>query len=124
VIDAGNPYSQRDGTIVDSVNKMGRGSSTYVAALLPGSSVAKAFNTLYYKTLAHEAGRKGERLAVPVAGNDANAVARVARLVGDAGFDAVKLTSIDRAPDFDAGTPVNDRPMPAASLRKSLGIIV
>ncbi len=103
VIDAGNPYPQRDGVVVDSVNRLGRGSGAYVAGRLPGSSVVKAFNTLYYETLAKEADRKGERLAVPVAGNEADAVARVARLVDDAGFDAVALNSIDRARDFDVG---------------------
>lgn len=124
VIDAGNPYASRDGIIVEHVKTLGRGSGAFVAEMIPASDVVKAFNTLYYATLAQEAGREGERLAVPVAGNDALAVAKVAGLVRDAGFEPVTLNSIDRARDFDAGTPVYNKPMSAVALRKSLGVPV
>jgi predicted dinucleotide-binding enzyme len=94
-----------------------------VAALLPGARVVKAFNTLYYVTLADEAGRDGDRLAVPVAGDDVEAVATVACLVRDAGFDPVTLNAIDRARDFDPGTSVFGKSMSAAALRRSLGVL-
>jgi predicted dinucleotide-binding enzyme len=124
VIDAGNPYRQRDAGVVDLVESTGRGSGAFVAGLIPAARVVKAFNTLYYVTLATEASRQGERLAVPVAGNDAQAVATVGRLVHDAGFEPVALNSIDRARDFDPGSPVYNKPMSASDLRKSLGVSI
>lgn len=122
VIDAANPYPDRDGLIAEKVKKSRRGSGAFVAGLIPASRVVKAFNTLYYVTLAKEANREGDRLAVPVAGSDAEAVNTVAGLVRDAGFEAVTLNSIDSARDFDVGTPVYNKPMSASSLRNWLGL--
>jgi 8-hydroxy-5-deazaflavin:NADPH oxidoreductase len=122
LIDAANPFAQRDGAIAERVRSSNRGSGAFVAELIPASRVVKAFNTLYYATLEKQARREGERLAVPIAGNDAEAVARAARLVRDAGFEPVTLNSIDRARDFDAGTPVYNQSMSASALRKALGI--
>ncbi len=45
VIDASNPYPERDGPVADRVIASGKGSALYVAALLPASRVVKAFNT-------------------------------------------------------------------------------
>jgi predicted dinucleotide-binding enzyme len=122
VIDAANPFAERDGAIIERVRSSNRGSGAFVAELLPASRVVKAFNTLYYATLKKKAGREGERLAIPVAGNDAEAVAQAARLVRDAGFETVTLSSIERARGFDAGTPVYNQSKSASALRKTLGI--
>jgi predicted dinucleotide-binding enzyme len=121
-IDAANPYRARDGAVVDLVERLGRGSGAFVAGLIPAAHVVKAFNTLYYVTLAEQAHRSGERLAVPVAGNNAQAVAEVAGLVRDAGFEPVTFSSIERAREFDSGTPVYDKPMSARELRSLLGV--
>jgi predicted dinucleotide-binding enzyme len=120
VVDATNPYPDRDGDLARQVIAAGRGSGAYVASLLPGAQVVKAFNTLYYVTLAQEAHRAGDRLALPLAGDDAAAVTRVAGLVRDAGFDPVPLDSLARAKDFDAGSPAYNRPVSAAELSRVL----
>lgn len=121
VIDAANPFGQRDGAIADRVHSMGRGSGRYTASLLPEVRLVKAFNTLFHGTLSAEAHRTGERLAIPVAGDDSRAVDLVAELVRDAGFEPVALVGIDRAADFDAGTPVYNRSLTAAELSQLLG---
>jgi predicted dinucleotide-binding enzyme len=124
VIDASNPVRARDGAVAEMVQELGRGSGAFVAELLPASRVVKAFNTLAASTLAREAGRAGERLAVPVAGNDAEAVATTAGLVRDAGFDPVTLEGIDRASAFEMGTAAFNSPMSAATLRRALESVI
>ena len=69
VLDAGNAYAQRDGAAADAAMRHAAGSSGWVAAHLPGARVVKAFNTVYYKTLASEAGRGDDRVGIPLAGD-------------------------------------------------------
>ena len=69
-----------------------------------------------------EAHRAGERIAIPLAGDDAEALRTAERLVGDAGFEPVVVGSLARAKEFDPGTPVFGRALTAAELRRGLGI--
>ena len=43
VIDAANPYAQRDGAVVEAVARAGRGAAAYTASLLPMSHVDQSF---------------------------------------------------------------------------------
>jgi predicted dinucleotide-binding enzyme len=83
------------------------GSGVYLAALLAKARVVRAFNSLYYKTLASEAHRSGERLGMMIAGDDKKAVEIIAGLVRDAGFEPVVVGPLRDADRFDAGTPVH-----------------
>lgn len=87
VVDATNPLNADYSPItLDG----GRSAGEVVASLLPGARVVKAWNTVFAEVMTAEKRRRGERLAtVFVAGDDADAVALVARLAGDAGFDPV-----------------------------------
>jgi 8-hydroxy-5-deazaflavin:NADPH oxidoreductase len=100
VIDANNYYLQRDGHIPE-LDADQTTSSELLASLLPGASVVKAFNTVFSKRLlddSHPELPAGERLAVPVAGNDANAKRMVIDLIDQIGFTGV-----------DAGTLAESR---------------
>src|SRR3979411_2910898 len=68
VIDAMNPYTE-DFEIEDLGSKT---STEFTRALVPGSRVVKAFNTIFYKRLAAEGKPKGGkgRLGLPVASDD------------------------------------------------------
>jgi len=120
VIDTGNPYPERDGPMAEEARRQGTGVAS--AAFLPGTRLVRAFNAIFYKNLASEAHRPGERVGIPIAGDDAQALEVAQRLVRDAGFDPVVVGPLARAREFDVGTPVYTQVLTAAQLRKALGL--
>jgi 8-hydroxy-5-deazaflavin:NADPH oxidoreductase len=100
VVDANNYYPQRDGHIPE-LDADQTTSSELLASLLPGATVVKAFNRVYFQRLlddSHPERPAGERLAVPVAGDDEDAKRTVIDLVDQIGFTGV-----------DAGTLADGR---------------
>jgi predicted dinucleotide-binding enzyme len=122
VLETGNLYPDRDGEIAERILASGKGSGVFSQEYLAGARVVRAFNTMYYKVLANEAHRAGERVAVPLAGDDAQALETASALVRDAGFDPVVVGPLSRAKDFDVGTPVYTQALTARQLRESLGV--
>ena len=118
VIDCGNPRADRDGPMANDALKKGTGVAS--AEYLPGVRLVRAFNALSFTQVEQQAHRAGEKLGIPVAGDDQAAVATVVRLVEDAGFDPVVVGPLARAREFDAGTPVYVRGMTARQLREAL----
>jgi predicted dinucleotide-binding enzyme len=118
VIDAGNPYPERDGEM--AVRDRARGTGVAVKEYLPGVRLVRAFNAIYAAPLANEAFRKPERLGIPLAADDAEASRVAQQLIADAGFDPVVVGDLSRAREFDYGTPVYVRGYTAAELRKAL----
>jgi 8-hydroxy-5-deazaflavin:NADPH oxidoreductase len=122
LIDASNPYPDRDGPMAEAVVTSGKGSAAYVAELLPYSRLVQAFNTIYWIDLRDQAGRAGEKLAMPIAGDDAEAVAVAEMLSRDAGFDPIVVGGLDRSIDLDPGSPIYAKSMTAAQVRAALGL--
>ncbi len=120
VLDTGNPYPQRDGAMAEDARRRGTGVAS--AEFLPGTRLVRAFNAINYNDLRDEAHRKGERVAIPLAGDDAAALAVAERLVRDAGFEPVVVGPLSRAREFDVGTPVYTKLLTAPQLRKALGL--
>jgi predicted dinucleotide-binding enzyme len=85
-----------------------RGTSEIVQDRLADSTIVKTLNHLGYHQIDEERRVAGspERIAVGVAGDDANAVAIVAQIVDRIGFDAVRLDSLSAGRLFEAGGPV------------------
>lgn len=119
VIDLGNPRADRDGEIANEWLEMGTGLAT--AQHFPEARVVKAFNTLAAGML-EEAHRPGELIGVPVAGDDEEARQIVATLVRDAGFEPVIVGDLERAEDFDRGTPVWVTGMTADEIRETMDL--
>ena len=120
VIDLTNPRVDRDGRITEQWLEMGTGLA--MAQYLPGVRLVKAFNTLPY-LLFDDANRSGERIGVPIAGDDEEALAIVASLVRDAGFDPVIVGPLARARDFDRNSRGNlVTGMTARQIREVLNI--
>lgn len=120
VLETGNPYPSRDGemAVAAQIKGMGLASAEY----LPGVRLVRAFNTIPSSALRSEAHRAGDRVAIPLASDDAEALAVASRLVKDAGFEPVVVGPLARAKDFDIGTAVYARALTARELRKALGM--
>jgi 8-hydroxy-5-deazaflavin:NADPH oxidoreductase len=121
VLDAGNATVARDGAeLVDEVNKNGIGVASQ--KYLPGTRLVRAFNTLNYKIFGTEGNRADPKLAVPIAGDDAEAVKVVAGLVRDAGFDPVVVGKLKDASRFQMGAPGYGQQVTAAELKQKLSL--
>jgi predicted dinucleotide-binding enzyme len=117
VLDTGNAYEQRDGDLAREASRQQGGSAAWAAGLFPLSKWVKAFNTVYYKTLASEAHRSGEPLGIPLASDSPEGLEVASRLVRDAGFEPVVVGDLDRGKEFEPGTRVYNTGMSAAALR-------
>jgi predicted dinucleotide-binding enzyme len=104
VLDTGNAYEKRDGQAAREAVTHPQGSAGWAAAMFPGTRWVKAFNTVYFKTLASEAHRDGDRVGIPLAGDDVEALETAARLVRDAGFDPVIVGPLVRGKEFEPDT--------------------
>ena len=116
VLDTSNPSEGRDGAMAIPAQKKGAGVAT--AEYLPGARVVRAFNCIPAASLANEANRTPERLAIPIGGDNAEALAVAERLVRDAGFDPVMVGSLAQTRQFDLGQPLAKGDLTAAQLRK------
>jgi len=119
VIDACNPIAARDGEIVQEAmaNGIGPTSQKY----LPGTRLVRAFNPVGYRNFEGDAPRDGERIGMPLAGDDPEAVKIASQLVRDAGAEPVVLP-LARAMEFAPGTPLFGKAFPVSELRKRLGM--
>ena len=120
VLDTGNPYPERDGEMAVAARRQGTGVAS--AEFLPGVRLVRAFNAINSGDLRSEAHRRGELYAIPLAGDDPQALALAQRLVREAGFSPVVVGGLSRAREFDVGTAVYTRLLTAPQLRHALGL--
>jgi 8-hydroxy-5-deazaflavin:NADPH oxidoreductase len=120
VIDATNPYPERDGEFARTAIDAAEGAGAPVAKLLPGARLVRAFNSVPWPGTASEVGRRGARVAIPLAGDDAKARGRVAGLIRDAGFDPVDVGPLENARAFDPDGPGYGKALDAVALREAL----
>jgi len=121
VLDTGNAYERRDGDVAREASRHASGSAAWAAAMFPGSRWVKAFNTVYYKTLASEAHRGGDRVGIPLAGDDPKALETAAALARDGGFDPVIVGPLARGKEFEPDTPCYNTGMGGRALRALFG---
>ncbi|HUF80125.1 MAG TPA: NADPH-dependent F420 reductase [Burkholderiales bacterium] len=103
VIDTCNPFVSRDGEIATWARQKGAGLAS--AELLPGARIVRAFNAIGAARMgaAHE--RPG-RIAMPIAGDDAQAVALASRLIRDIGYEPVLIGGLAMGKHLMPGTPL------------------
>ncbi|AGC43417.1 coenzyme F420-dependent NADP oxidoreductase [Myxococcus stipitatus DSM 14675] len=104
VIDTGNYYPSRDGSI--PALEQGQLESVWVSQHL-GRPVIKAFNNIYFSSLAAKSTPKGTpgRIALPVAGDVPEAKAKVLRIIDELGFDTVDTGTLDDSWRQQPGSP-------------------
>lgn len=120
VLDAGNPIPARDGAMAEEARRLGAGLASQ--GYLPGVRLVRAFNAIAAFNLRSQAHRRGDRLAIPLAGDDGEALQVAAQLVTDAGFDPVIVGPLSSAKRFDYGSGISAKMPTAAELRRELGL--
>jgi predicted dinucleotide-binding enzyme len=120
VLDTGNPYPMRDGTMALDARKRGTGVTS--KEFLPGVRLVRAFNAINWDDLANQGNHKPERYAIPLASDDAEGLKVAERLVREAGFDPVVVGGLARAREFDVGTKVYTELLTAKQLREALAV--
>src|ERR1051326_1171570 len=121
VLDACNAAAARDGAaLAEEAEQNGIGITSQ--KYLPGTRLVRAFNTMSYAIFAREANRPDPRLAIPIAGDDAEAVRIAQQLVRDAGFDPVLVGKLADARRFQRGQPGYGQPVSAAEFRQKLSL--
>ena len=120
MLDACNAVSTRDGAVADEVEQKGIGVTTQ--KYFPGVRIVRAFNTMSYMVFAREANRPDPKLAIPIAGDDPQAVQIAAALVRDAGFDPVTVGTLADARRFQRGQPGYGQQVSAAELKQKLSL--
>ena len=119
ILDTSNPSAGRDGAMAVDAQKKGAGLTT--AELLHNTRIARAFNCIGAGSLASDGFRKPEQLAIPIGGDDAQALAVAERLVREIGFDPVVIGSLARTRVFDLGQPLATGSLTAAQMRSKAG---
>ncbi|WP_229400772.1 NADPH-dependent F420 reductase [Micromonospora okii] len=121
VVDADNYYPQRDGDIAELLDRS-LSSSRWTAEHLKGARVVKAFNNIQAQHLM-ENGRpagSGDRIGLPVAGDDDDAKRIVMELVDSLGFDPVDAGTLDGSWRQQPDTPVYGTDRDAEGVRRGL----
>jgi predicted dinucleotide-binding enzyme len=120
ILDTSNPIPSRDGDMANAVREKGAGIAS--AEYFAGARLVRAFNSVGSGSLRSEAHRTGDKIAIPLAGDDAAALDVAKRLVISAGFEPVVVGGLAKAREFDPGTPAFGKALTAAELRKTLGM--
>jgi len=103
VIDASNPFPNRDGDIANWAREKGAGLAS--AELLPGAHIVRAFNAIGAARMG-EAYREPGRVGMPIAGDDADAVELASRLIRDVGYEPVLIGGLAMGKHLVPGTPL------------------
>ena len=125
VLDAGNATQRRDGALYDEAKAEGIGNTS--AKYFPGAKLVRAFNAASSKVFAKEGAdggksRAGGLMAIPIAGDDPEALKVAEGLVRDAGFEPVVVGPLKDADKFAMGSPGFGLEVTAPELREKIGL--
>ena len=116
VLDAGNANRS---TLYEETKANGIGITS--AKYLPGARIVRAFNAANNRRFTENAG-KTPKMAVPLAGDDAEALKVAETLVASAGLEPLVVGGLRDADRFAMGTDGFGHVMPADELAKKLGV--
>jgi predicted dinucleotide-binding enzyme len=91
IIDTSNPIVGRDGDMAVAAREKGAGIASM--EFLPGARIVRAFNAIGAARMAAAAGAS-ERVGMPIAGDDANAIAVASSLIRDVGYEPVLVGTL------------------------------
>jgi predicted dinucleotide-binding enzyme len=93
-IDTCNPFPNRDGEV--AAKAIARGPGLYTQDLLPGAKIVRAFNAIGAARM-DKGGRlaDGRQMGMPIAGDDAGAIALASAMIREIGFEPVLVGNLD-----------------------------
>lgn len=103
VIDACNPFPERDGEIANRARSEGAGRVS--AELLPGAHIVRAFNAVHAARMGEVHEQPG-KVGMPIAGDDKEAIGIASRLIREIGFEPVLVGGLDKGKFLVPGTPL------------------
>jgi predicted dinucleotide-binding enzyme len=119
VVDTCNPFAGRDGEIATWAREKGAGLAS--AELLPGARIVRAFNAIGYAQMG-QAHKQPGRMGMPMASDDAQAVALASGLVRDIGYEPVLVGGLVMGKHLMPGTPLAGERTPE-EIRKIAGTL-
>jgi 8-hydroxy-5-deazaflavin:NADPH oxidoreductase len=122
VIDTSNPYPQRDGVIAEDAIREPGGTGTFVARLLQGARIVRAFNTVYFEDLKKTINKDGEKIGIPIASDDQEGLKATIELVERAGLEPVVVGNLSKSKMFDVGTAVYATSASAREIKQKLNL--
>lgn len=122
LIDAGNPYPNRDGEMAQKViDDPDQTATGYIASLFPGAKTVKAFNSVFYKVFAEQAFKEGDdRIAVQICSDDESAKETVKQLIEDMGFAPQDLGNLSQGVLFEPDAPLYNQNLKLPEAKKLL----
>jgi predicted dinucleotide-binding enzyme len=119
LIDTTNPYPQRDGQVAAEVlANIDITASQYTAQQFPTASVVKVFNTIYYVNLRDKAfATERNRMAVPYAGDHAEAKQTIAQMLTEIGFAGVDIGTLAESSVMEPGAVLYNKVLSSQEVR-------
>ena len=103
VINASNPFAQRDGSIADDARNKGAG--LFDNEIMPGALVVRAFNAVGSARMA-SAHEDAGKIGLPIAGDSKKALEVTSRLTREVGFEPVVVGGAAMGKFLMPGTPL------------------
>lgn len=116
ILDATNPYPERDGEMAQEVCDANYNASEYTAMKFSTAKTAKAFNTIKTELLRDQAFRTFEKLAIPYAAQDEQGKTVTKQLIEDIGFDAVYVGNLSNTKMMDPDQEIYGKSVGAKEL--------
>ena len=91
IIDTSNPIVARDGDMAVAAREKGAGSASM--EFLPGARIVRAFNAIGAARMGDASG-KSERVGMPIAGDDPEAISVASALIRDVGYEPVLVGTL------------------------------
>ncbi|OBX26508.1 hypothetical protein LX77_00923 [Gelidibacter algens] len=120
IIDATNPYPERDGKMAQDVRDGNENASEYTAMKFGTAKTAKAFNTIKAEHLKNRAWRDQDRIAIPYAAQDEDSKQVTRQLIEDIGFDAVYVGDLSKTKIMDPDQKIYGKSVNRAELEAML----
>jgi hypothetical protein len=120
VIDATNPLKWSEAGGLERMIPQDVTAGRVMAQRLPTARIVKAFTTVYAGTLASEAHREGDQVAIAMAGDDEGAKQTVAELIKDAGYVSVDIGTLDESQPLDPDGVLWNSAITEAEIRQRL----
>jgi 8-hydroxy-5-deazaflavin:NADPH oxidoreductase len=109
LIDACNPFPQRDGEVATRAREKGAG--VYSAELLPGARIVRAFNSVGAARMG-QAHQEPGKIGMPIAGDDKEAIEIASRLIREIGYEPVLIGGLDKGKYLMPGQPLSGERSP------------